>query len=562
METAIAPEAEVMAELHPMTKGEDGVDERLQPIKFGPGGMEGKPKNGGPKSAADNLVDLALERCTLLYDAAGKPFAQFPVINRDASAQRFDCLPIRSAAFKEWLGAEYYRQTREATGRGKAVCDKDMNSAQALLAARAREEGAEATIFRRVAFHEDAWWIDLTDAAGRVVRITADGWTVETARMRPIFRRFPGMASLPVPQPGGDIAPLWRFANIPEDKRGLVLAWIIQALMPAAAYPVLELTGEQGCAKSSTQEFLRALIDPNTAPLSTLPDKLETLFLLAHNAHVVSLENVSSLKADIQDALCCLSTGGAYSVRAMYKNEDICHLLALAPVMLNGIGAPVTRQDLVERTLHIELPAITRRCAKSDMAQDFETARPGIFGGLLDLFAATLALLPDIEIAPEDLPRMADFARIGEAVYRASGRKPGEFLADYRKAELADVLLTIEASPVGMALLAWLKAHPNGYAGPIGQLHAQVAEYAKGRYPENPKQFADAFKRIAPALRKIGIEAYKDSERKRDGYHCVLKPRLDSPLWGNGTGPDGGIDVQAMTRAAENHSASSEFFPP
>jgi hypothetical protein len=57
-----------------------------------------------------------------------------------------------------------------------------------------------------------------------------------------------------------------------------------------------------------------------------------------------------------------------------------------------------------------------------------EATKAEIFGGLLDLMARTLDVLPMVEVNAVDLPRMADFAILGEAVYGALGRPPGSFL--------------------------------------------------------------------------------------------------------------------------------------
>jgi len=56
----------------------------------------------------------------------------------------------------------------------------------------------------------------------------------------------------------------------------LLVAWLLAALRPCGPYPVLNLHGEQGSTKSTLARLLRALVDPNKAPLRAEPAKCKT----------------------------------------------------------------------------------------------------------------------------------------------------------------------------------------------------------------------------------------------------------------------------------------------
>ena len=51
----------------------------------------------------------------------------------------------------------------------------------------------------------------------------------------------------------------------------LIAAWAMAVLRDKGPYPVIVLSGEQGSAKSTFSAILRALLDPNSAPLRALP---------------------------------------------------------------------------------------------------------------------------------------------------------------------------------------------------------------------------------------------------------------------------------------------------
>lgn len=201
------------------------------------------------------------------------------------------------------------------------------------------------------------------------------------------------------------------FLNLKSDEDFvLVVAWAITVLRDRGPYPALVLSGEQGSAKSTFSAVLRALLDPNTAPLRALPREDRDLFIAASNGHVLAFDNVSGLPAWISDTLCRLATGGGFAVRQLYTDQDEVLFDAARPVILNGIEDIVTRPDLADRALFLTLEAIPedRRRPDAELWAAFEAERPRILGVLLDAVAEGLRRLPDTRLPK--LPRMADFA--------------------------------------------------------------------------------------------------------------------------------------------------------
>ncbi len=176
------------------------------------------------------------------------------------------------------------------------------------------------------------------------------------------------------------------------------------------------MSGEQGSAKSTFSAILRALLDPNTAPLRALPREDRDLFIAASNGHVLAFDNVSGLPAWISDTLCRLATGGGFAVRQLYSDQDEVLFDAARPVILNGIEDIVTRPDLADRAVFLTLEPIPeeRRRPEQELWAAFEAERPRILGVLLDAVAKGLAELPRTKL--DRLPRMADFALVGDGL--------------------------------------------------------------------------------------------------------------------------------------------------
>src|SRR5215469_16231220 len=273
-------------------------------------------------------------------------------------------------------------------------------------------------------------YLDLGDATWRAVEIDTTGWrVVDNPPVR--FRRASGMQPLPVPIQGGSITALRSFLNVQTDSDFvLVVAWALAVLRNRGPYPVLVLSGEQGSAKSTFSAILRALLDPNTAPLRALPREDRDLFIAASNGHVLAFDNVSWLPAWISDTLCRLATGGGFAVRQLYTDQDEVLFDAARPVILNGIEDIVTRPDLADRAVFLTLEPIPeeRRRSEAELWASFETERPCILGALLDAVVEGLKRLPETNLPK--LPRMADFALWATAAELALW-KQGTFWAAY-----------------------------------------------------------------------------------------------------------------------------------
>ena len=299
--------------------------------------------NCGSRHARSHLADSA----ELFHTATGTAYADLAI---DGHRETW---PVRSPRFRAWLRRRYYEAT------GDALSAAALNAALNLLEARAQFDGPERTVHVRVAEHEGRIYLDLADQAWRAVDIGPDGWRV-VAEPPVRFRRPAGLLPLPIPQRGGSLGELRSFLNLPgEDDLVLVAAWLLATLRHGGPYPLLVISGEQGSAKTVLSKMLRALVDPNAAPVRTLPREERDLFIAANNGHVLAFDNVSALPAWLSDTLCRLASGGSFAVRRLYTDEDEVLFDAARPVILNGIEDVITRPDLADRALFLTLPSIS-----------------------------------------------------------------------------------------------------------------------------------------------------------------------------------------------------------
>lgn len=362
--------------------------------------IAGAPRSGAagrrPKQA-DILIQIA-NAADLYHAPDGTGHADVQV------AGHRETWPICCKGFRRWLARRFYEETVGAPS------SEAMKSALNVIEAKAHFDGPEREVDVRVAGFDGRLYLDLADDEWRAVEIGTDGWrVVDNPPVR--FRRAAGMQPLPVPETGGTVERLRSFLNVGSDADFvLAVAWVLAALRDCGPYPVLVLSGEQGSAKSTFAATVRALVDPNTASLRALPRENRDLFIAATNSHVLAFDNVSGLRDWISDTLCRLATGGGFAVRQLYTDQDEVLFDATRPVILNGIEDIVTRPDLADRGLFLQLDPIpeARRRPEREYWQDFNRARPQLLGSLLDAVAQGLRQLPDTSI--ERLPRMADLA--------------------------------------------------------------------------------------------------------------------------------------------------------
>src|SRR2546429_582101 len=160
------------------------------------------------------------------------------------------------------------------------------------------------------------------------------------------------MKALPEPVTGGclnDILP--PLLNVKtENGFVLIVAWLLAALRGRGPYPVLGIEGEQGSAKTMLARFLRALVDPNSVPLRTLPRSERDVFISARNGHVLTFDNVSGLPDWLSDTFCRLATSGGVLTKQLYTDGDAVLFWSPPPITLYCTVLITTPPDLADRS--------------------------------------------------------------------------------------------------------------------------------------------------------------------------------------------------------------------
>lgn len=456
------------------------------------------PESDTPRTQSEDLIALVETKVVAFHTPDCEAFVSFEARGHQ------ETWSTKSRQYLRWLTRQFYEVQRRAPSR------QALEGCIAWSEAKALFDGPELPVYTRIAGLGDSIVIDLADVDWKCVVIDKNGWRVE-AESPVKFRRTSGMLPLPAPQPGGSIEELYSLLNIGSRSSWVLrVAWLLAALKPDGPYPALVLCGEQGSAKSWESKVLRGLIDPAKAVSRSLSREERDLMISARNSWVLAFDNLSTLPDWCSDAFCRLATGGGFSTRKLYTDDEEELFESTRPILFNGIVQVATRADLVDRTLIIDLPEIEQRnrVPESELKERLHSARPRIIGALLDAVAEGLRNCKDVQI--RGLPRMADFARWVVACEPALPFKKGEFLAAYQENRLDAIETTLEADPLATAIRSFMACRSR-WEGEPQQLYEELSKTAGEKitrtnyWPGAPNWLTRRLKRPITFLRSVGI---------------------------------------------------------
>ncbi len=430
-----------------------------------------------------------------------------------------ECQPVRSTTFRRHIQRKFYHLEGKAPHTQAVQEAIEQAEGKALFESRFNQN-----VNVRAALFDHRILIDLGDDSKLLAEVTEDGFDVTADHA--FFYRPSGLEPLPIPEQG-EIELLRPFINVESDADfRLIVSWMLTALHPGIACPILVLQGEQGSSKSTTSKVIRSLIDPNTAPIRTAPRDERELIIQGENSRMICLDNLSGLKPWLSDALCRICTGGGFSARKLYTNNEEKIFQIRRPIILNGIDDIATRGDLLDRAIVLNLPAIPQTDRKDEgrFWKEFDRVRPKIFGAILDGMCSGLKYHDNIQLS--NLPRMADFARWAAACGKAYGwdniineynRNRGEAV----ETGLDSDILATAVRKIMVNLSKW-----QGTATELVEKIEQVSGDVDNRYLPTTRTLKSRLTRLSPALRQVGIVWHR--ERVESGTVYIIKKPVNN----------------------------------
>lgn len=349
---------------------------------------------------------------------------RIPVIVMDAGGKRRTVI-LPDKEFEALLAKRLYDRTGMIS-KGAWIKDA-MRVVEALCF-----EGPCRSISTRIGFLDKVIYIDLGDDTLQVVKVTAEGWSIEPT-CPILFNRSPNVSPMPQPVRGGTLAELRPLLNICDDDWPIVVAFLLACWNPYGPFPLLVLTGQSGATKSTVARLLQGIVDStfsmkhNREEVFAPPRTPEDLMVFALHSWLLSFDNLTAISDSLSEALCRLSTGGATIARKLYTNSGLAKMTAQQPVILTSINDCIKAEDLRSRSLFLALEMVDpeKVIGEETLQQRYGDIRPRVMGALLDCVASGLMNFQRTLPLPGN--RLADMTRWLLAAEPATGLPPGTF---------------------------------------------------------------------------------------------------------------------------------------
>ena len=406
---------------------------------------------------------------------------------------------------------------------------QDMQGATDVLAARSCHESPRIELSNRVAYNNDALYYDMTDAPWRAVKITKSGWEV-LSEPPILFAREEHQSPQVTPvMSGGDAKKLLEYVNIEKPQHQLLyLVHVVSCFIPDIPHPIAVFHGRPGSAKSTATKMTKAIIDPSKVDAFTFPNDEAQLVQQLSHSWCAAYDNIDYLSPAQSDALCRAATGGGFSKRVLFSDDDDKIYNFRRCVLLNGVNQASTRSDLVDRSLLFALERIpdSQRKTERELWANFRNDLPVILGGIFDVLSAAMKLHPTVALTTH--PRMADFAEWGCAIAMALGYSQKEFeaaLSSNKEDQNETVLSEDWLAP----LILKFMATRDEWEGTATELLVELEDLGlRGRRVPKPNKLSGHLKLISMNLEESGIFFERGFRGKERTIYLSKTPSVSS----------------------------------
>lgn len=405
-------------------------------------------------------------------------------------------------------------------------------------------------LFLRYGWQDEKLIADLGDTGYTVFEVDKNGCRPASLALPPFFRTK-NQAFLPYPDTPGDFTELKKFLPFTNDVDQIVVM-IFAATVPFVRFerPVLVIYGPPSSGKSKATHIVRDSVDPQIGPPVDMPADKKGLIVNFAGCCLPAFDNANEIiSVSCQSVFSGSVTGFSHTERQYYTNYGAATISFRRASIVNGLGVPFTKEDLLSRCLLIKTQKLSNEMDASALWAEFEKCRASIFGGMLQAISEALKILPKIQPIPPDLIRFRDWARVAIALGTCFGIPREHFLEVL--AELKQRRHGYVTTVVGVcAAVCKLMEHPHEWkvrnkgmtpdtwvgtaAELLGELEALARKHRieLAEWPKGAAQLGMRLDSVASELGTKGIVLKPDEKRtgkNRDRFIRIIKNSEGNP---------------------------------
>ncbi len=254
----------------------------------------------------------------------------------------------------------------------------------------------------------------------------------------------------------------------------------------------------------------KLLIDPSKIDVMMTPRNQEELIQIIEHHYMCLFDNLSAFPDWLSDLFSQACTGGGFSKRRLYSDDDDIIYKIQRCIGINGINLCISRADMMDRSILLRMERIdpsARREIKLLM-QDFENERPYLLGCFFDVLSKAMAIYPTVKL--DNLPRMADFMVWGVSITQALGYKTDDFISAYQRNIEAQNAEVINSNSLAQAVLIFMQERDT-WAGTVKQAYEELEKSVSrtkddNTFPKHPNKLRSHLNRIKANLLDSGIK--------------------------------------------------------
>lgn len=434
-------------------------------------------------------------------------------------------VPLKSDMFYSIIADDYQQRNN-----GEIVCIQTIKDSIFNYAGSIIRNQPKVSTRLRINMEQDGSVIriDIGDNEYNYIKVTSEGWSIEKDGDM-YFTHNTRQAPIPIPERGGNIEKLFKYCRVPAKMQNIFIAYVASCFIDII-HPCLVVQGVAGSSKSTLSKFLKMIIDPcvNNAPCIFPRNEREIKDVYNEN-YFVAFDNLQKITNRQSNCLCSIVTGTQDIRRKLFTNLETCASDLRQPIVLNGIKGIVANEDMLERSIVIELEPIQSAEKKSErkLMYDFQADLPTILGGIMDILVKTLAVYKADSIP--NPPRLIDFYEYGYYICEAWCKGRGaEFAIDYNELMETQLKSFSKRTELIEFTKMYLENEDNEFKGTMTELWNELREFEDeedfGIIPASANRLSREIRKHKDDYENAGI--YIEFSRTMDN-RCYIRMSLE-----------------------------------